>query len=843
MKFSLSAAQRLTSYDLAPNGLEQLIASIGLQLGAVESVVEYGARYEGLLVVRVISVTPHPNADKLSVCLIDDGGQTKGVARSESGHVPVVCGAPNVRDGQSVVWIPPGVTVPSTYVESNPLVMAQKEIRGITSNGMIASLQELDLGNDSTGIHVINPDEVNDELCKPGTQFKRLYELDDTVIELENKMFTHRPDCFGILGVAREIIGIQGGAFTSPPWYRENVSQDQDHPDDNLPFSVKVDAPDLIPRFSALVVQDVRVQPSPMWLQAYLVKVGITPVNNIVDITNYVMHVTGQPMHAYDYDKIAQGSPGNPSLIARLASAGETITLLNSKTVELDQDTIVIASPEEIVGIGGVMGGANTEVDEKTNRIILESATFDMYSIRRSAMRYGLFTEAVNRFNKGQSPRQNLAALGYALEQILQIAGGIQASSVSDERGKNYRPDSSQITITADYVNSRLGSEIVANTMAEHLRNVEFAVSLSDNQLTVTPPFWRMDIAIAEDIIEEIGRLYGFQQLPVRLPVRLTQPATRNTYFEFAQRIRNTFAAAGVNELLTYTFINSTLIELSGINPDHCHWLRNALSPQLQVYRPSLLPSLLDKVHPNLKAGYADFSLFEINTAIDTITHDEVETGLPKEQQRLAFVVAAHDKLQLSSISGAGYFGALAYLQELARVLNFTFTLSPLSDSMQEPMYAPFEAARSATINNKDGTIIGIIGEFHSHITKGLKLPQYCAGFECSIGALLDSADKHMPYQQLSRFPGIDSDVTLSASGDLPHGTILQAVVQAISDKKYRSSCQSVDIFQKDLSSPKHHTFRIALSRADGTMTQAEANTVIDTMVKTVSQTLPVARI
>ncbi len=365
MKVSLNWAQAQSNVPLSDGGVDVLVEKIGAQLGAVEEVIDYGSRYNGIVVAKVVSCVLHPNANKLSICTIDDGGNTPDVKRDENGHVQVVCGAPNVKEGLMVAWLPPGVTVPST-ISKDPFVLEIREIRGEVSNGMLASPSELGMYEDPSGIL-----EIDDPSAKPGQAFKELYGLDDVVVDIENKMFTHRPDCFGVLGVARELAGIQGKQFKSPDWYLRGSLTEQQERDVQLNVTIETD---LVSRFIAVAMKHVTVGPSPVWLQAGLTRVGLKPINNIVDITNYLMYVTGQPLHAYDADKL----PTPNTIGARMSRQGEKVNLLNGKELELKDDTtVVITSGGTVIGIGGVMGGKDTEVSAETKNIIIECASFD----------------------------------------------------------------------------------------------------------------------------------------------------------------------------------------------------------------------------------------------------------------------------------------------------------------------------------------------------------------------------------------------------------------------------------------------------------------------------------
>ncbi len=326
MKVSINWLKEFTDVKMP---VDELVTKIGAQLGAVEEVIDLGKKYQGIVIAKVVTCQKHPNADKLSVCTIDDGGITPDVKRDENGHVEVVCGAPNVAAGQTVAWLPPGTTVPSTH-DKEPFVLEARELRSVISNGMIASAHELAISDDHNGIVVLD-----DEL-KPGSSFVEAFKLNDYIIDIENKMFTHRPDCFGILGVAREIAGIQQQSFKSPDWYLNQPSFNQG---EGIDLKIVNELPKLVPRFMAVAIKGVSVGPSPLWLQADLTKVGLKPINNIVDITNYMMYLTGQPLHAYDADKLRQLASSKDQvakLETRKSRKGDTLKLLSGKVITFE---------------------------------------------------------------------------------------------------------------------------------------------------------------------------------------------------------------------------------------------------------------------------------------------------------------------------------------------------------------------------------------------------------------------------------------------------------------------------------------------------------------------------
>ncbi len=825
MKLSLNWANHLSNVDLSKIGTFKLIEKIGSQLAAIEEVEEWGRRFDGIVIVKVVSCEKHPNADKLSVCKIDDAKTVKGIKRDEKGLIQVVCGAPNVAAGMFAVWIPPKVIVPST-LSKEPFALEAREIRGEMSNGMLASSSELGISEDHSGIVELDSAKLAKD-TKPGTSLaEALWMKDDLIIDLENKMFTHRPDLFGILGLARELAGIQGLSFKSPDWY---LQEPKFSGASDLPLEVKVKNANLIPRFMAVAIKDVKIGPSPLHIQAGLARVGIRPINNVVDITNYVMHVTGQPMHAYDYDKVKARSSGTPMLIARKAKENEKLKLLNGKTLEFKAPAIMIATDHEAVGVGGVMGGADTEVDESSTNIILEAANFDMYSIRRTAMKYGLFTDAVTRFNKGQSPLQNDRVMAYAMKNVCEAAGGTQASDVKDVYKSLQKPGAVQVN--AEFINDRLGLSLTHKKIAQLLENVEFKVMhFAKGRLGVAPPFWRTDIEIPEDIVEEVGRLYGYDHLPVELPMRHIKPTPRNELLDFKSQIRATLARAGANEVLTYSFVHGDLLEKVGQDKEAAYKLSNAISPDLQYYRLSTIPSLLDKVHPNIKAGYGEFAIFELGKGHNKAQFDEKDKSLPKEFEMLAFVYAASDK-RLVDVDGAPFYQARQYLDYLTHELGINLEYSVIEKEEAYQAAKPYDYSRSASIWDGDtGMPLGMMGEFNSSVIRNLKLPKFTAGFEIGVEQLMAAAKKRH-YHVISRFPKVQQDITLKVASNLPFKDLdkemAKATFDAIDVKKNSVDRQLMSIYQKG-KSHKHVTYRFSVVSYERTLTDKEVNNLLE---------------
>jgi phenylalanyl-tRNA synthetase beta chain len=802
MKVSLNAIRQFLDFELP--AVDELVQKIGAQLGAVEGVIDLGEKYQGIVIVKVVKIEKHPEADKLHVCQIDTG---KGEP------VQVVCGAPNVHEGMLAAWLPPGTTVPST-VGKDPFELEIRELRGAMSNGMLASPKELGIGDSHEGLLEIDKD------AKPGDDFAKLYKLDDTIIDIENKMFTHRPDCFGGLGVAREIAGILGKPFKSPDWYV--VDPELPVAENVLRLSIKNELPELVPRFTAIVLSDVKVRPSPVWLQVALTKFGLKPINNIVDLTNFYMVVTGQPLHAYDYDRVKALSGGEATIVIRKPRKGEKVKLLNSKEIEPREETIMIATDKQLIGVGGVMGGSETEVDENTKNVILECASFDMYSIRRTSMAHGLFTDAATRFTKGQSPWQCPAVSLKTVSDIQKLAGGKIASEFIDD--KHDLKTNPAVKVTVGFINERLGTQLSVGEMKKLLDNVEFSVDSQDDKLTVTAPFWRTDIEIPEDIVEEVGRLYGYDHLPLELPKRGLTPAPKDPLLETKLRVRTQMVKAGANEVLTYSFVHGDLLKKTGQDKQNAFQIANALSPDLQYYRLSLMPNLLEKVHPNIKAGYDQFALFEIGKAHLAGQNDD--DGLPREDELTGLVVAAADKLVKI---GAAYYEARKYLTELVPA---ELTFKPVPEMMHKyDITKPYDMERTAFAYAGD-TFVGIIGEFRPNVRKALKLPKYCAGFELDTTELQKVFQVGKEYVALPRFPRVTQDVTLKVSSDLAYQDLAGLLSEEVQKSRPENSLAEIeprDIFQrKDDQKHKQVTFHLQIASYDRTLTDTEVNKLLD---------------
>ncbi len=821
MKISLNTIKELLNFEL-PN-IDELVSKINQQLGGVESIVNLGEKYKDVTVVRVVGCEKHNDSDHLHICKIDDGGVIKHVERDSDGFVQVVCGAPNAHEGMFAVWIPPKAIVPSTFDDAEPFVLDSRKLRGVVSNGMLAGGDEIAINDDHTGIVEIKKDDlhrsVNSAELKPGASFAKLFGLDDIIIEIENKMFTHRPDCFGQIGVAREIAGIFGKKFESHDWYLKDPIFEIA---DDVELEVFNDAKEKVSRFMAVAIKDVSIKQSPLWLQSDLVRWGGKPKNNVVDITNWIMLYTAQPVHAYDYDKIRGGKIG-----ARMAYDGEEITLLNDKRYKLTANDIVIADAVGAIGIAGIMGGRDSEVSEDTKNIILEVATFDMYSLRKTAMRHGIFTDSLTRFNKGQNPIQNDRIIAKMVQIMTNLLGAKQASRVYDEKifvdkfddYFNGRYETDHLLIDRDFINKRLGSDLSVDKIIELLSNVEISLINDGDSLRITVPFWRTDLEFSEDIVEEIGRLYGFDNLPIKLPKREISPAKRNNFRELKQSIRESLARSGANEILTYSFVHENLFKKAEIDVNCAYKLSNALSPDLQYYRTNVLPSLLDKVHMNIKLGYDEFVLFEIGKGHDNRLSPDSD-GIPIDRNFVDGVYSCKTDKE-----GAPYYRMRRIVEEIFIDLGILVEFIPVDD---DHLIAPFDTKRTAQIMY-NGINFGVVGEFKRSVKKNFKLPNYTAGFSIDLDLLSKNFMEINNYRPLSRFPSVTQDISLKASVNVSYAELLDIVRRGSKYDDLVVDIVPLTIYQSlEDKMTCTTTFRLTFTDYNRTLTDKDINPIMD---------------
>lgn len=816
MIISVNWLKKYTDIDIS---IDELTALIGSRLVEIEEVIDLGKKYEGVIIAKVVECAPLEGSDHLSVTKIDDGGTVKGIERDENGLVQVVCGAPNVRAGLTVAWLPPNSVVPETYGDDEPFVLGARKLRGVMSNGMLASATELDLWDDHTGIIELEGER------KAGESFAKAYELDDYLLDIENKSLTHRPDAFGVVGFAREVAGIQGKVFAVPGDLNvQNIVWPEKSGTLDAP-SVAIDDPALASRYQGVVIGDFEDLAGELTVltRSYLARVGVNPHSAVVDVTNYVMMRTGQPLHAFDYDKLASVNDGKIDIHVRGGRKGERLVLLDGREIELDESDIVIANGETAVALAGAMGGKATEVDSDTKRVFLESASFNLYNLRTTQMRHGIFSEAITRFTKGQPAQLTAPALASAVCMLTETAGARVLSDVTD-----CYPSvggTATVTVRSDTINLVLGTDIAISQIVNILENVNFTVDVvNKNDITVEVPYWRTDIHIPEDIIEEIGRLSGFDNIAPVLPKRDFTAVSPGGFDKTRAKIRQTLARAGANEVLTYSFVHGDLLTKAGQDISNSYRIINSISPDLQYYRQSLLPSLLNLVHPNIKAGYDEFALFELNKV--HVKNDGLDAaGLPIERDFLAFVLACK-----KSRSGAAFYEAKRHFDFLVSELGIDIRYEPAFENPKSANARPFELRRSAAVMSGD-KVLGIIGEFKNSVRKNFKLPEYTAGFVVSSIELARlAADAKSSYVPLSRYPSTERDICFQVPAPISYARLAKSVQDSLESIDINTTISPLDIYQAESSATKNITIRIKFNSDNHTLTGDEIGDMVSSI-------------
>ncbi len=834
MRVSINSIKKLTEVKIPVDKLEDLFDRT---IGEVEEVIDLGKRYKKVLIAEIKEVKDHPDADKLNIYQVDIG---------ESEQVQVVAGDKSLEVGDKVAYFPPNTKVPyNPHPEKYDGIVKKVKLRGVESNGMLASAKELDISNNHLEVMRLNDEKGQN--AKPGELFAEVYGLNDTVFDIENKALTNRPECFGLIGMAREIAGIQGIEFKTPDWFKYWKEGDYKPLIDlttegveEIKVRVKNEVPELCPRYMAIALDNIEVKKSPVWLQIELMKSGMRAVNNIVDITNYVMLMTGQPLHAFDMDKILErdATPEDdvPEILVRTARKGEKITVIDGKTHTLDKDIVVITDGVSPIAIGGVMGGVDTEVDENTKRIILESASFDLYSIRRTSMKTGIVSDAVVRYSRNQDPEQCEPAMLKAVDMMRSLASA-EIKSESYDSYPNPR-ESRTIEIQLGHVNKRIGKEFTAEEVKEILDNVELYTEIDGERLKIQIPTYRQDLNIKEDIYEEIARLYGFDNIPLESPTRLVKTVSQNKHIQLKNRVREMLASYNCYEILTYNFIGIELYEKANLDrvlKKYGYRLKNALSPELEYMRTCITPSLLDKVRDNQNSGYGEFGLFEFNKYHLKTVMDSKEEKLPYEFKSLAMVYNANDIISSKKYDGSPYYIVKKYLDELLETLNSKEVQYEHVDKRKYKEDLPLWLKNMVWMYQKGayGVItyemerkkyyLGIIGEFCPHAKSKFKLPEYSAGFELNIESLQNIVDYQENSMKISKYPKVMQDLCFVLDEDVPYSVVIEGMEEILRDNDLIWEIEPVDIYKGDNDSEKKQmTVRLTLQHEDKVLDQKD---------------------
>ena len=788
MKVSLSWLKEYIDVDLSPSVISEELTMAGLEVESVEPRYDY---LDNVVVATVKQVKKHPNADKLSVCHVDAGGDE---------WIQIVCGAPNVREEMKVPCALPGAVLPGDFK------IKKGKLRGEVSQGMLCSAAELRLDSDASGIMDLDCD------MPPGTPLDSAMALSDTVFEID--LTPNRPDCLSVVGVARE-----AGAFVNPP-------QKVRLPDFSLPrekmadisihdhAGVKILDPDLCPRYTAGLLLDVTVGPSPFWLQDRLESVGLTPINNVVDITNYVMMETGQPLHAFDYDELAKGR-----IIVRKAGDDKAFTTLDSKKHVLESDMLMICDGERPVGLAGVMGGENSEISDKTTRVLVESAYFNPVSIRRTAKKTGIVSDAAHRFERGVDPLGTADALCRALALIANICDAKIAQGIIDEHPEP--PEPREILLKTKALNVRLGTRFEADEIRQILESVDFDVAQeSDSELRVGVPSFRVDVTRPEDLSEEVARLWGYNNIQVSYPPVTAKGRALSPVIRLRSKIRQILTGFSYYEVINYNFIHA--LSCDRLNLDDTDKRRrvetilNPISDQMSVLRSSLLPGLLETMKRNVSQQSVSLRLFELGKVFYATQKGE----LPEEYEMIGGLITGNrsDQSWHSKRCDVDFFDLKGSVEGLLKAFNIHDLTFEKIEDQSSPYYQKGYAARVAS----EGTVIGSLGKVDGTVLKNFGLKQDAFVFDLHLDAIRSLAPENIQAQALPRFPSISRDLTIIVDQSVPVGSILAQMNRFTAKDVLVEQIFLFDSFEGEplAAGKKSLSFRVVYRSATKTLTE-----------------------
>ncbi|MFA7209142.1 MAG: phenylalanine--tRNA ligase subunit beta [Parcubacteria group bacterium] len=804
MKYSYNWLKELSGTKLSP---EKLRALLTLRSFEVEGLEKIGSDFENVVVGEILEIKKHPNADKLQLARVDVGGKI----------LDIVCGAKNIEVGQKVPVATVGAKLP------NGVEIKAAEIRGEKSFGMLCAKDELGLGEDHSGIFIL------DKKTKIGTPLAEYLKQDDYILDID-VLPNRAHDCLGYVGMAYEISAIGNSKF------------DYDYSGLKLPkkkskkISVEIADKNLCPRYIGAVMENIEVKGSPQWMQAKLSASGIRPINNIVDATNFVMLELGQPMHAFDFEKVSsvKSKIPNVNIAVRRAKKDEKIVLLDEKEIKLDKDNLLIASGGSVWALAGVMGGKDSGITETTKTIILEAANFNSVNIRKTRTKLGLKTDASDRFEKDIDPNLAEKAMVRAIEIIEHIAGG-KLEGVADIYPKKVNPW--KIKLDLEYANKLLGEDIPFKKSVQILKSLGMDISGKDEKLVVTVPTFRIDIKTPEDLIEEIGRVFGYENIKPQPMVAPLVPAKVNGERFFERKIKDALTGLRFDEVYNYSFYGQKEANDCALGELKHLELANPMNPEQQLMRVSLVPNILKNVRDNLR-NFKSFNIFESGRVYWP------DGGvLPEEKKMIALAVVLEHDPEKSAVAdhGAGknaetFFAAKGAASDLSDKLGIKNVYFDNFDAAPaDSLLGLWHPARSAEIKveGMDGKI-GYIGEINPLILSLFKINRRVAIVELDLKRMMETADVELEFEAIRKYPTVLRDISILAGREITVGGIMESIKK--SGASLVVDVELFDIFRKE--EKNSFAFHIELGAADRTLESAEIDAVMAEIIASLEKEL-----
>jgi len=786
VKVSVKWLNDLVQYKETPEELAEKLTMAGIGVEGIEHL-DKGLD-EKIVVGLVEAVDRHPDADKLSLCQVNVGEET----------LPIVCGADNVVKGAKVPVALPGSTLPGG------MKIKKAKLRGVESNGMICSVQELGLNTnlftkeEQQGILILSPES------QVGAKAVEAIGFNDTVLTLE--LTPNRADCLSVVNVAREVAAVTGGKLILP-----EISVEENQEDIDQLVKIEIIDTDLCKRYAARLIRNVNIAPSPLWLQKRLRSSGIRPINNVVDVTNYVMLEMSQPLHAFDYDLLTDGT-----IIVRRGKTGEKMATLDGAERELDEEMLLITDPNGPVAIGGVMGGYDTEVTDKTVNILLEAAYFDTTSIRRTSRKLGLRSEASMRFEKGININGVLTALDRAAQLLQQVADGEIVKGIVDVY-PNPVP-ARQIKLRVDRVNYLLGTELNKDDVEEVCKRLNFTYQETGNSVLVDIPSYRLDLELEVDLIEEVARLYGYENIQTSLPTGEISQGKKKKHQRLEDLVRDTLTGCGLNEVITFSFTSPKVI--AKLNLPQEHPLKNTvnvfnpLSEEQSVMRTTLVPGLLEVAAKNINRRTTNVQVFELGKIY--LPSNDL---LPTEPTILAgLLTGKKEKGWDWAEESVDFYTIKGILEILVDKLGIEdVQYQPVSDN---PLFHPGRGAVLVIA----GKQLGVVGEIHPDVAENFDLEQKSYLFHLEFDLLTEFFREEKRYTPLPKYPATERDLAILVKEEVAAEKILAVIKDAAGEllikvglfDQYKG--QQIELGYKSLA------FNLVYQAAERTLTDEEIN-------------------
>jgi phenylalanyl-tRNA synthetase beta chain len=827
MKYSLQQIKRYVP-GIDAISTKELVDRVWQSIAEVESVTHLAAAYDGTIVAKVEKIEPHPKSSKLVVTTVNIG---------EKKPVVVVTAAQNLFEGAYVPYIKVGAKVPAAKDENGEnIVISVRSMVGIDSVGMLAAEDELGFSSDHNGIMILREEELRRDIVI-GAPIAQVLELDDTIIEIENKTLTHRGDCFSAAGLAREIATLFSLEYVEPEWQKPSFTSAETFGGDfdrEMLCSLKVDvkAIDAVDRYTGVLLDGIQVKQSPTWLRLFLFKHDVNAVNNVVDITNYVMLDYGQPMHAFDAATVAHKKANEKleyGITVRHAKAGEQLLTLDDKMRILAESATVIADAKKPLALAGVIGGRESGITDTSTRIVLESAVFNKYAIRNTSMSLGIVTDASVVFSRTQDGEKTGRALLRAVHLLQELAGAIVTSQIADVEITKYKPET--IVLSHKRVEEFLGISVSPVKIVTIMERLGFVVGRKNGMYSLVAPSWRPDVKIDEDVYEEIARMIGYKEIVSELPQRGVFAVKLLPYEQVKQESMRKLTSLGFLQTMNFSFVSKQLYENCQLSVDSMRAVVNAISPEVQYVRKQLTPGILQQLAKNQYAS-SNFGLFEFGkTSRKTESYQSIkdvpahlpkprfgvdELGLPIEDEHLVLATLVDSKQpQFFTLKNL----LVTYLSAMG-VHDVTFVHpDDIAKKVGATMPPWVKELRSTLKNGRtafvvmNAEIIGIIGEPNTLVQKTLGLKRDVAVAEVSVEKIAQQANFQPVYREPSKYPTISEDYCF----ELPVET-MYASVEAV--------YQSVQNIAAKEPTKKQVSHRVTYSRFDKQITEPEVKAI-----------------